>query len=191
MLLQLGSWVNLQDLRAAAVVSKQELPERAARQPSLDLPISAPEANKYSKKKRLAIEALQSMVKRPSTGLLTDSQLDSQIPILDPRPEPAIVDSPLPIEEKTDDLDTASKSTTSVPPAPPIDDVAVQPTAMDIFDNIRTHYLEALYLSKVSYASMILRLFIDLSRHRWHISPKDPYLGLGLPSTWTMTLILT
>ena len=119
-----------------------------------------------------------------------ESQSDSQIPVIEPRPEPAIVDLPLPIE-KTDTLDTAAKSTTSVLPAPPIDDVAAQPTATDIFDNIRTQYLEALYLSKVSYAPMTLRLFIDVIRHRWHISPKDPCLGLGLPSTWTMTPILT
>ncbi|KAH7383603.1 DNA replication regulator SLD3-domain-containing protein [Cadophora sp. MPI-SDFR-AT-0126] len=153
-LLRLGSWVNLQELRAAAVVSKQELPERVALQPSLDLLVPASEANKYSKKKRLAIEAIQSMVKRPSTGLLMESQSDSQTPAVEAGSEPVFVDSPLPlpIEEKADGLATTVNSNTVVPPAPHVDDVAAQPTATSIFDNVRTHYLEALYLSKASLA---------------------------------------
>ncbi|KAK0128839.1 hypothetical protein ONS95_000787 [Cadophora gregata] len=152
-LLQLGSWVNLQELKAAAIVSRQELPDRAGLQPSVDLPTAAPEVNKYSKKKRLAIEAIQSMVKRPSTGLLTESQSDSQTPVVESGPEPVFVDSPLSIEGRTDGQETtAATSTTCVPPALSMDEVAAQPTATDMFDNVRTYYLEALYLSKASLA---------------------------------------
>ncbi|KAH6719315.1 DNA replication regulator SLD3-domain-containing protein [Leptodontidium sp. MPI-SDFR-AT-0119] len=150
-LLQLGSWVNLQELRAAAVVSMQDLPERAGFDHSSNLPTSAPEINKYSKKKRLAIEAIQSMVKRPSAGLLTESQSDSQTPIVKPESQPVLVDSPAPLEERSSIQEATAKSVNCLPPAP-VDDIAVQPTAADIFDNVRTHYLEALYLSKASLA---------------------------------------
>ncbi|KAH7330385.1 DNA replication regulator SLD3-domain-containing protein [Rhexocercosporidium sp. MPI-PUGE-AT-0058] len=150
-LLKIGSWVNLGELRAAAVASKQELPERASLHPSSNLPASAPETNNYSKKKRLAIEAIQSMVKRPSTGHLTESQSDSQISSVEPQTQPVFVDSPLPIEAGTSLPETTAQDGTRAPPAP-VDDIAVQPTASDIFDNVRTHYLEALYLSKASLA---------------------------------------
>jgi hypothetical protein len=104
------------------------------------------------------------MVKRPPTGLLTASQSDSQTPGIEPGPEPVFVDSPLPIEEKTDGQATTANSTTFVPPAPPVDDIAAQPTATDIFDNVRTHYLEALYLSKASKTLMIVGRSTDLIR---------------------------
>lgn len=147
-LLQLGSWVNLQELRAAAVVSKQELPERVTLQPS-NLLASAPETNKYSSKKRLAIEAIQSMVKRPSMGLL-ESQPNTQSPVVEPEPEPVFVDPPLPIEDRAKTQEPATDLISCVPLAAPANDIAVQPTGTDLFDNVRTHYLEALYLSKAS-----------------------------------------
>ncbi|KAL2067193.1 hypothetical protein VTL71DRAFT_1617 [Oculimacula yallundae] len=154
-LLQLGSWINLQELRAAAVVSKEDLPERATLQSSSNLPASAPETNKYSSKKRLAIEAIQSMIKRPSTGLLVESQPDTQSPVIEPESAPVVSDSPLPIEGERKLQDNAANAVNCLPsvlPVLPKDDVAVQPTAAEIFDNIRAHYLEALYLSKASLA---------------------------------------
>lgn len=144
-LCQLGSWVNLHELRAVAVVSRQELPERAGLPVPTSLPLPIPESNKYSKKKRLAIEAIQSMVKRPSSGLLVDPQSDSQPSALDLGP--TFTDSPLPIQE-TPNQESASQEIRTFPP---VDDVIAQPTAADIFENVRTQYLEALYLSKASY----------------------------------------
>ena len=73
-MLHLGSWVDLRQLRAAAVVSRQDL-SRTSETPvgpgavPQAAPLITPESSKYSKKKRLAIEAIQSMVKRPSTTL--------------------------------------------------------------------------------------------------------------------------
>jgi DNA replication regulator SLD3 len=130
-LCRLGSWVNLHQLKEAVVVSKQELPKGLERrdpvqQQSTPAPHIAPESSKYSKKKRLAIEAIQSMVRRPSTGLLTESQpvtADLE-PIVDSQPTESIVEQPL------------------------VDDPATR-TAAEIFDSVRTQYLEALYLSKV------------------------------------------
>ena len=118
-LLQLGSWANIQQLRAAAVVSRaQFLPRRLEKtiEDNLPVPLVTAEGNKYSKKKRLAIEAIQSMLKRPSLG--TESQ-------------------PTPLEPQT--------------PSPQIqeqtlnEDVSVQLTATEIFENTRNQYLEALY----------------------------------------------
>ena len=130
-LCRLGSWVNLHQLKEAAVVSKQELPKGLERQNSVQqqstpAPHITQESSKYSKKKRLAIEAIQSMVKRPSTDLLTESQpVTAELePIFDSQPAESTVDQP------------------------PVEDPATR-TATEIFDSVRTQYLEALYLSKV------------------------------------------
>lgn len=132
-LCKLGSWVNLRQLREAAVVSKQELPRALERnnspqQESAPVPLATPESSKYSKKKRLAIEAIQSLVKRPSTDLLTESK-------------PVTMDSEpiVPVEAMVEQ--------------PPVDGPAPL-TAAEIFENVRTQYLEALYLSKVSMISI-------------------------------------
>ncbi|TVY37433.1 hypothetical protein LOCC1_G007360 [Lachnellula occidentalis] len=130
---RLGSWVDLHQLKEAAIVSKQELPEGLERRNSIrhnsPAPLITPESSKYSKKKRLAIEAIQSMVKRPSTGLLTESQLATAElePIFDTQPAESTVEQP------------------------PIDDPVTR-TAAELFDSVRTQYLEALYISKASLA---------------------------------------
>jgi DNA replication regulator SLD3 len=125
-LCQLGSWVNLQQLRAAAVATTEKLSNKALEKAlssnanSTTTAILTPEASKYSKKKRLAIEAIQSMVKRPSKGL-SESQIATPGP--DSQQEQPLADAP--------------------------EDVTTQLSAAEMFENIRTHYLEALYLSKV------------------------------------------
>ena len=127
-LCQLGSWVNLQQLRAAAVASKVDLlPKMTERlvQDDIPVPLIAPEVNKYSKKKRLAIEAIQSMIKRPSTGLSAESQ-----------PTPVEPEPVLPSQYQEPPLND------------PVHSVSAQLTAIEIFENVRTQYLEALY-SKV------------------------------------------
>ncbi len=158
-LCQLGSWVNLHELRAVAVVSRQDLPERAGPQVPTTLPLPISESNKYSKKKRLAIEAIQSMVKRPSTSHLTDTQPESQRSTLDL--EPPFTDYPAPSQDAPHQELTNQK----LKVVPPIDDVISQPTAAEIFENVRTQYLEALYLSKASYGLILLIYYIDLFRH--------------------------
>jgi DNA replication regulator SLD3 len=93
------------------------------------LPSTTAESHKYDEKKRLAIEALQSMVKRPSTPLPTDlphTETASQAP----------PDSILPLVPELAD-------------SPMVAETPAQPTGAEIFENVRTQYLEALYLSKV------------------------------------------
>ncbi|KAE9376907.1 hypothetical protein N431DRAFT_480052 [Stipitochalara longipes BDJ] len=135
-LCQLGSWVNLQSLKVEAVVSKQEMPKPPEKGtigsaiPQAAIALATPESSKYSKKKRLAIEAIQSMVKRPPPSLVTDYQESPTEPELSTTPQ-------------------AVKESTVLPPQ---EEVTTQLTAAEIFENVRNQYFEALYLSKASLA---------------------------------------
>jgi DNA replication regulator SLD3 len=136
-LCQLGSWVNIQQLRTAAVAWKHESSRTSDGQDNIiqepSLSTTVPEV-KFSKKKRLAIEAIQSLVKRPTSNLLADPEsiTPESIP-------PAI---PIPEVQQCN-----SQSM--------VDETISPPTASEMFDTVRTQYFEALYLSKVSSLSHI------------------------------------
>jgi len=137
-LCQLGSWVSLQQLKAAAIVSRQDLSNKAFEKAissgsNVGVAVITSGASKYNKKKRLAITALQSMVKRPSTGLSK-----SQIEITR-------------LETRQEQINNQVEPVFQEQPAGefPLEDVAPQLSAAEMFDNIRKQYLEALYLSKV------------------------------------------
>ena len=133
-LCQLGSWVKLEGLRAAAIVSKQEprigLQRRSGSsresQEEPAVPLITPAMSKDSKKKRLAIEAIQCMMKRSSTANLKES--------------PNVETEPQPVPE----LQVEQVAGENVQ-----EDASLQPTASEIFDNVRNQYFETLYLSKV------------------------------------------
>ncbi|APA14620.1 hypothetical protein sscle_13g093900 [Sclerotinia sclerotiorum 1980 UF-70] len=139
-ILQLGSWINIHQLKSSAVVAQTEradVPVKGMLLGSAHLGASAesfitPEGSKYNKKKRLAIEAIQSMIKRPSTPLLPE-----------PRPQSAAPES-LPVPE----AENVFQATVSLPAL----ETKTQATAPEIFDNIRNQYFESLYLSKTSLA---------------------------------------
>jgi DNA replication regulator SLD3 len=130
-LFQLGSWISLQQLRASAVASKQDVskPLSLVQNGETSVPIDTPESSNYSNKKRLAIEQIQSMVKRPSTSLSTDNSQGTNTPVETPVLQPHALGVPV--------------------DSPPVVELATQPTAAEIFENIRNQYLEALYISKV------------------------------------------
>jgi DNA replication regulator SLD3 len=155
-LCQLGSWVNLQQLRAAAVVSKVDLTSMTEKnlgeKDSGALPLITSGAGKYSKKKRLAIEAIQSMVKRPPTSLLTESQPS------------AVETEPLPLSQAEEQISND----------PIMTEASAQLTASEIFENIRTQYLEALY-SKVCLIRHLFSHRTNKPRLLWHILLKDLY----------------
>ena len=149
-LCKLGSWVNIQQLRAVAVVSRQEV--KAAERSfgsgiNPVVPQAVAKSSVHSSKKRLAIETLVSMVKRPTTGLLSDSQL-SATPV-----------SATPV---------SASQPQSAEPDLPIDGGSAPRTSAEIFDNVRNQYFEALYLSKVGY--MINSSVSKTNEHRvlWH-----------------------
>lgn len=134
---QLGSWINLRQLKAVAVASKQDAPKDSYLiTKSVSIPMSSTDLSTFSKKKRLAIEQIQLMIKRPTANLLTESSI----------PEASEEIENVPAETSIPVLDPPSTTTLSAP----TDEVPSQLTATGIFDNIRSQYLEALYISKVS-----------------------------------------
>ncbi|KFY17185.1 hypothetical protein V492_00830 [Pseudogymnoascus sp. VKM F-4246] len=145
-LFKLGSWVDLGKLCSVAVVSRpytkshkhDSLQNVAGRGAPITNGLSPAESDKYNKKKRLAIEEIQSMVKRPSTS---QSMNIEQAPSMEPLS--AALPSELVPEAQPD----------PVAPEEPLQEAAVeQPQAEDILDGIRSQYLDTLYLSKVSTA---------------------------------------
>ncbi|KAI1383106.1 DNA replication regulator SLD3-domain-containing protein [Hypoxylon trugodes] len=153
-LCQLGSWVDLKELQELATVSLPELLEKrthTSKESSASLPLTTTHLNHETKKRRLAIEAIQSMVKKPRSGSVsTASQIISPAGL------------PTPIQENVDDTqfpqdappakipETQSKSQAATVAEP--DDLLAAPTAESIFDNIRNQYLESLYHSMGSLA---------------------------------------
>lgn len=138
--LQLGSWINIHQLKSSAVVAQTERADMPVKGlfsgptafESSTTPLITAEGSKYNKKKRLAIEAIQSMIKRPSTPQLPESRPASVVLESVPGPESQI----------------KTQATVSLP----VLETTTQATATEIFDNVRTQYFESLYLSKASLA---------------------------------------
>lgn len=151
-LFKLGSWVDLNKLCRVAVVSSYCPKSRINDSPLEPVrngadaadTINPPENHKYSKKKRLAIEAIQSMVKRPSTSLSTNIEQTAppELPASANVPQVRIQEGPadphMPVQTLKDPL--------------------AQPSPADILDGIRSQYFETLYRSKVS----------DHAKPPWH-----------------------
>ncbi|KAK6595381.1 hypothetical protein H4I95_10739 [Botrytis cinerea] len=139
-ILQLGSWINIHQLKSSAVVAQTErtgvsvkgLPFGSTHFETSTEPLITSEGSKYTKKKRLAIEAIQSMIKRPSTPLLPES-----------RPQLVAPEKSLASEPQND-----TQATICLPAL----ETKTKATSTEIFDNVRTQYFESLYLSKTSLA---------------------------------------
>lgn len=137
-LCRLGSWVDLDKLCSEAVVCRHR-PRDATSNNLQHAHIQehpghsdlTAESSKYSKKKRLAIEAIQSMVKRPTAEASSYSQ------VIQPLEAPTSTPGPVSLVQE------------AIVQQPVPDEPVQQPAAADILDNIRTQYLESLYLSKV------------------------------------------
>ncbi|KAL2020893.1 hypothetical protein VTK56DRAFT_7884 [Thermocarpiscus australiensis] len=163
-LCKLGTWVDIESLsRGATVICRERMrsykptePENAAA-----APLTTPSLYKASKRRKLAIEEIQLLVhKRPAMDSAPQGQasiateespasrgLDTQS--ADPANEQvrAATDSGCPISN--------GDGTSAAGPEPepgPSDDPPTQPSAEDIFQNIRAQYSEALYHSKGSLA---------------------------------------
>lgn len=167
-LCRLGSWVSLSRLCTGAILSRHETFKAAASRSEAESVLHenkaesqvTPESSKYSKKKRLAIEAIQSMVKRPSRDGL--SALQDQAA---PHSQPSTVMESQPSKQTGAEVIQ--------------EDINVRPMATEIFDNIQSQYFESLYLSKVSrYLKKSSGTCSQSYRHRLHISQKVLYLEL-------------
>jgi DNA replication regulator SLD3 len=167
-LCKLGSWMDIEALsQSATVVCAERLRSSKPAKPNdaTAAPLTTPSLYNESKRRRLAIDEIQSLVRKRSmsvvekdlpsqaspptateTSLLNEdaTQNEAPMPQHSKQPaEPAVESGP-------------SASNGPVPPTPgaaPSADAHSQPNAEDIFQNIRTQYMEALYHSKVRYIS--------------------------------------
>ncbi|KAK0729354.1 DNA replication regulator SLD3-domain-containing protein [Apiosordaria backusii] len=178
-LCKLGSWVNVEELSYdATVVCKERLksPKQIKVEERAGVPLITPQMYKENKRRKLAIEELQSAARRRS-GTFTDKDSQSQVSalpvsrpasrgIVESRPASRGIESQSiqPADEGLADPPALLSSSRNNTPAPlPVSDVDQaqeqdwgqeqdQPTAEDIMDSIRTQYQEALYHSKGSLA---------------------------------------
>ncbi|KAI1136934.1 DNA replication regulator SLD3-domain-containing protein [Hypoxylon sp. FL0543] len=162
-LCHVGSWVDLQELERLATVSLSQFIGKRSNT-SVDTntshPLTTPHLHHETKKRRLAIEAIQSLVKKPtrSRSLSTASQ------IIPPECSPTQPTTPG-RDDSESQLDTAhisqnagptksheTQAQSQAPEASVMDDLLATPTAEGIFDNIRNQYFESLYNSMGSLA---------------------------------------
>ncbi|KAI1425475.1 DNA replication regulator SLD3-domain-containing protein [Xylaria sp. FL1777] len=160
-LCHLGSWVDLEQLCSLATVSCPALIRKQPvlpPEPAAQTPLTTPQLSHTNKKRRLAIEAIQSLVKKPprSRSLSVLSQ-------------PGEVSRPVAPIQGDNAFDVGSVAVVQSLPSPgdstpkPVIDSQVDviqdhdetldiPNADGIFDNIRNQYFEALYHSMGSLA---------------------------------------
>ncbi|KAI8954394.1 DNA replication regulator SLD3-domain-containing protein [Xylaria longipes] len=160
-LCHLGSWVDLEQLCGLATVSCSALIRKqpALRsEPTTHVPLTTPQISHTNKKRRLAIEAIQSLVKRParsrSISALSQAGEVSRPPtpiqggnVLGSGGEAAAQDAPAP---DTSTPGPGVESQASL--VQDQDDTLAMPNAEGIFENIRNQYFEALYHSMGSLA---------------------------------------
>jgi DNA replication regulator SLD3 len=152
-LCKLGHWINLEKLNDDATVANTKL-LRPRDAPARTIPDAAttPQLHRENKKRRLAIEAIQSLVKRPARSQTISSI--TQIPETAPTSGSTENETAPPITNLSADSDFTGVAN----PAALAKDSAIltvpeaelpQPTAADIFDTVRNQYWEALYHSRV------------------------------------------
>ncbi|KAI6246388.1 hypothetical protein HI914_05676 [Erysiphe necator] len=140
---QVGSWVSLQKLQDAAGTTKLR-PLKPVEQAGLfpldtmslktENPKLMPVAKSSSEqKKRQVIEAIQSMVKKSSILPQTTPNEDAMVPS---------TNTDLSLDSKSVKSNFSGSS-------------QFQSSSTEIFENIRTHYFEMLYLSKISLAYFV------------------------------------
>ena len=169
-LCKLGAWVDLELLaQFATAVCISRLPVSRSTQPMMASakPITTPQMHDQNKKRRLAIEEIQSIVrKRPrsQSSALLDPQGRAQ-PALPAEDGSDSQTASLTVEQKTERLSDPLIPETELnpisnPEPAQINEVRLQPTGEDILQNIRTQYFDMLYHSKVS-GGVCLFSFVD------------------------------
>ncbi|KAI0165650.1 DNA replication regulator SLD3-domain-containing protein [Xylariaceae sp. FL1272] len=161
-LCKLGSWVDLEQLCQHATVSCSDLiriPAKAQGRPKLSLPLTTPQLSHNNKKRRLAIESIQSIVKKPKRSLSVSAppQLSESLP-----PSPPIFQEQEPKAHSSTDTtqDAQSRSSsgpvvTEKPKDPPQfiqDDSLIVASGGSILADLHRQYFDALYFQKGSLA---------------------------------------
>jgi DNA replication regulator SLD3 len=189
-LCKLGSWVDIEALAQNATVvcaerMRSSKPSKSGN--TTATPLTTPSMYNETKRRRLAIEEIQSLVRKRSMSVI-EKNSPSQTPgSTEERPpsRQGVSQSDSPVQEPTE------TSTVSGPPMPaPLesaaldlasnDDALAQPTAEDIFQNLRTQYMEALYHSKVRLSSsrVSYSASADRNRARWRTLQRALFSGL-------------
>ena len=155
-LCKLGSWVNVDILaQSATVVSSQRM--KSCKPPQLEAaatgPLITPQMYKETKRRKLAIEEIQSSLIRKRSGTTTaEPESLPQLPTpISGSPESKKFESQ-PLSEPAQVPMVSSKPDLPIAPPQPVEDILLQQTAEGIFQNIRMQYFEALYHSKGSLA---------------------------------------
>jgi len=162
---KLGSWVNLHTLGKSATVvcpprMRRFAPDVTGANVS-EVPLTTPHMHKESKRKRLAIEELQSLVrKKPrSQSVVGSSNGNSggglnQLPTpIDTMPQPLCSEAATRPEQSSEIQPPSRSSLAAIVASPtvilPCDTFPEPPTGHEILENLRTQYFEALYHSMV------------------------------------------
>lgn len=188
---KLGPWVELGDLarRATALCHERLAPPRSdRRETDSNVALTTPHLHRDHKKKRAAIEAIQNLVRKKSksqtidgcTNRSDDVDVDTQVSQL-PSPE-------IKSDENMDmqDISNAQNVPAACPSVETELPTASQQTADTIFDNIRTHYFEALYRSMVCLPSSykVSTQFLTIRRAHWRTLLRAHCLEHDPPSIW-------
>ena len=153
---KLGSWVDVDVLaQSATVVSSQRM--KSCKSSQLEAaatgPLITPQMYKETKRRKLAIEEIQSsLIRKRSNPTTTRQEPLPQLPTpISGSPESRTFENQPP-SEPAEAPTVSSKPDLPAAPSNPVEDVLSQPTAEKIFQNIRMQYFEALYHSKGSLA---------------------------------------
>ncbi|KAI1079556.1 DNA replication regulator SLD3-domain-containing protein [Whalleya microplaca] len=158
-LCHLGFWVDIETLGGLATVCCSRLVKKQP-EPSADSgapePLTTPQLHHENKKRKLAIQAIQSLVRRPARSRSVSTPSLAVEFTTPPTPADGHVESQPGSTQATQDVAPSgrhdSQAESQAIEAPEIDQTPAVPTESSIFDNIRTQYLEALYHSMGSLA---------------------------------------
>ncbi|KAK4101685.1 hypothetical protein N658DRAFT_566671 [Parathielavia hyrcaniae] len=161
-LCKLGSWVDIEALsQSATVVCDERMRSLKTARPgnAAAAPLTTPSMYNETKRRKLAIEEIQSLVRRRSMSVVENDAPNQA--------SSAVEERPLSRQDASQRVSPAQKpaeipAATGPPTPAPLeatalgatinDDVLSQPTAEEIFQNLRAQYVEALYHSKGSLA---------------------------------------
>ncbi|KAH8676244.1 DNA replication regulator SLD3-domain-containing protein [Xylariales sp. PMI_506] len=158
-LCKLGNWVTLEDLSHHATVAYSTLLKTRNVPVGATIPeaTTTPQLHRENKKRRLAIEAIQSLVKRPARSQSISftsqaSEATQDLSSVDNDEVRSLVDGVAALSKPVEPINADVPAEPSQSLKAIQDEKVLLPTASDILEQVRNQYLEALYLSRGSLA---------------------------------------
>ncbi|KAH7162804.1 DNA replication regulator SLD3-domain-containing protein [Dactylonectria estremocensis] len=197
---RLGHWIDLSSLASHATAACYERLRPTARPESrgrtASTAMTTPQLHKDHKVKRAAIEAIQFLVRKRarSQSISTfEDPIKSDENVLSSKPAESQLPSPLLQHAELTDTKAVAKTEVMLPVSVPAGDNKEesnpQHTAEIIFDNIRTHYFEALYKSMGSLA-YFAKGPLSRARSAFHLD-LESNLDMGDLIEFLKSLVLT